>query len=99
MIGVNRKKPTKVVLGELNPQSKKFSKARIDGMIGEFIVHPNYSGRASHDDIALIRLVDRVRLDFGQSPTIRPACLLTQEVPTSEKVTATGWGRVNSVGE
>ena len=89
--------PKKVVLGEVNLKSKN-SNSRFESSIAQVIIHPNYQKRASHDDIALVRLANKVNLHHGRRASIRPACVSRVEVPETEKATATGWGLLKFFG-
>lgn len=72
-------------------QSREFAVDRV-------VAHPEYRSASTYNDIALVRLRDRVRLD----QFMRPACLATGEeddAPSGGKVTATGWGLTAYKGE
>lgn len=63
-------------------QSREFS---VDGVV----LHPEYRGSSTYNDIALVRLGQRVQFD----QYMRPACLATEaDAQSTVKATATGWG-------
>lgn len=68
--------------------------APLDLNIEEVIIHPSYNKQNRHDDIALLRLSQKVTF----TPTIRPICLpLAQELRPrrnhhEQRYTVVGWG-------
>lgn len=67
-----------------------------DVTIDTIINHPEYKSPSSYNDIALLKLKNK--LSF--STNIRPACLhTTKELTSSQKsLTAIGWGKVDFAG-
>ncbi|CAG0881424.1 unnamed protein product [Cyprideis torosa] len=65
----------------------------IDSPVAQLIIHPNYKAPAAENDIALIRLQEKVTAFDG---TVRPACLprLRQLLDPGTMVKAIGWGTV-----
>lgn len=86
----NRGKPVRVRLGELNLQKNNDGANPIDILVEEIIVHPDYVSTSKYNDIALIRLSNKVKFNDH----IRPACLYNNKNIYSRKVTATGWGSI-----
>ncbi|KAJ8704802.1 hypothetical protein PYW08_012122 [Mythimna loreyi] len=62
--------------------------------ISAVIKHPKYKMRRSYHDVALIKMVSKVRF----SEVIRPACLGFPP-PEGRSVIATGWGRTEYGGD
>lgn len=63
-----------------------------DYKIIERIPHPNYTGPATYNDIALVKLDRIVTYNFY----VRPACLYTKRsVEENTKLVATGWGLID----
>ncbi|CAG0900891.1 unnamed protein product, partial [Cyprideis torosa] len=65
----------------------------IDSPVAQLIIHPNYKAPSFENDIALIRLENKVTAFDG---TVRPACLprLRQLLEPGTMVKAIGWGTV-----
>lgn len=68
----------------------------IDNIVTNIIKHPQYKPPSRYNDIALLKLKDK--LSFGTS--IRPACLhTTKDLSTTQKsLTALGWGNIDFAG-
>ncbi|KAL7025311.1 hypothetical protein ACKWTF_013446 [Chironomus riparius] len=78
-----------VRLGVLNLKVKEQSSYEIDIAIESFISHENYDPNRKKNDIAVIKLVNKVSL----SKFIRPACLMTPDNQVNvDKAVVTGWG-------
>lgn len=88
-----REKPSVVRLGDLNLRIVERNSPERDIDIAAFISHENYDPNKSKNDIAVVKLVQKVPL----SKDIRPACLMA---PTNTanilKAIATGWGLTES---
>lgn len=59
----------------------------------DVIIHPNYKEPSVYDDIALVRIAEKLRLGHN----LRPACLPqvnTESENPGSVVTAIGWGKV-----
>lgn len=83
--------PERVRLGELNLQTNNDGAHPVEFLVDEIIVHPDYIKTSKYNDIALLRLDNKVQLNDH----IRPACLYTNDnINYSQKVTATGWGSI-----
>lgn len=81
-----------VRLGDLNLVSDADGADPKDFAIEELISHPKYSAKSKHNDIALVKLAGSVRF----STKIRPACLYQSPEVNQQKLTATGYGAVES---
>lgn len=60
--------------------------------VEKIILHPDYKPPACYNDIALIKIVEGIKL----GPNLRPACIFSVDTTVNEPnklVTATGWGR------
>lgn len=80
--------PQKVRLGDWNlKRSADEDTTEFD--ISRIIVHPLYNETMLYNDIALLKL--REKITFRN--TIRPACLFDKDEIPVNKYTATGWGR------
>lgn len=79
-------------LGDLNLTSNMDDASPRDYKIIERIPHPNYTGPATYNDIALVKLDRIVTYNFY----VRPACLYTKRsVEDNTKLVATGWGLID----
>lgn len=74
-------------MGELDYESTTDGADPKDFQISALITHPQYNDDSSYNDIALIRLTQKVVL----TPEIRPACLPTSS-DLGPRLIATGWG-------
>lgn len=84
--------PVRVRLGDLNLQNNNDGARPVEFLVDETIVHPDYIKTSKYNDIALLRLDSKVKLNNQ----IRPACLYNNDnINYSQKVTATGWGSIN----
>lgn len=81
-----------VRLGDLNLNSDGDGAVPKDFAIEESIRHPKYSVKTKHNDIALLKLAGTVKF----STKIRPACLQQSADVSEQKLTATGYGAVES---
>lgn len=77
-------------LGEHNLAQDNDGAEPQDYRVNRIIVHPKYRKSLKYDDIALLRLSQRVQL----SKSIRPACLNSDSFIKGSP-TATGWGRTD----
>lgn len=84
-----------VRLGDLNLVSDTDGADPQEFAIDRHFRHPKYSAKSKHNDIALLKLAGAVRF----SPRIRPACLYQSANVTEQKLTATGYGAVESYGK
>lgn len=64
----------------------------MDYDISEFLTPPEYRGSSNYNDIALVRIAQKVPL----TPYVRPACLPTERDVQTAKAMATGWGKTKS---
>ena len=88
----DRGAPVRVRLGDLNLQNNNDGARPVEFLVDETIVHPDYIKTSKYNDIALLRLDSKVKLNNQ----IRPACLYNNDnINYSQKVTATGWGSIN----
>ncbi|XP_046988072.1 serine protease snake-like [Schistocerca americana] len=79
-----------VRLGEMNLKRDDDGAHPVDYHIADLVRHPEYKGPSKYNDIALLRLSERV--DFNKF--IRPACLYTHDKFSVSKTVATGWGKI-----
>lgn len=83
--------PERVRLGDLNLQTNNDGAHPVEFLVDETIVHPDYIKTSKYNDIALLRLDNKVQFNNY----IRPSCLYTNDnINYSQKVTATGWGSI-----
>ncbi|KAK4881826.1 hypothetical protein RN001_005145 [Aquatica leii] len=82
--------PKYVRIGELRLDSERDDADVQDFNIIERIRHPNYTPPSQYNDIALLRLHKKARLN----PYARPACLNVNSVLSARKAVASGWGKV-----
>ncbi|GLV43596.1 Serine Protease Immune Response Integrator [Carabus blaptoides fortunei] len=79
-------------LGDLNLTSSTDDASPVNYKIIERIPHPNYTGPATYNDIALVKLARIVTYNIY----VRPACLYTQRrIEENTKLVATGWGLID----
>ncbi|KAF5278596.1 hypothetical protein FQA39_LY00638 [Lamprigera yunnana] len=82
--------PKHIRIGELRLDTS-FDNADVqDFAIIEAIRHPNYLPPSQYNDIALLKMHKKARLN----PYARPACLNVNPTITATKAVASGWGRV-----
>ncbi|KFB42148.1 hypothetical protein ZHAS_00009812 [Anopheles sinensis] len=79
--------PTVVRLGEYDTSQVSVDELQIN--IAGFILHPNYSNLKSYNDIALVKLAEKVEF----TKFIRPACLWVTEHRNTPWYIATGFGQ------
>ncbi|XP_049854824.1 serine protease snake-like [Schistocerca gregaria] len=84
-----------VRLGEMNLKRDDDGAQPVDYHIADLVRHPEYKGPSKYNDIALLRLSERV--DFNKF--IRPACLYTHDKFSVSKTVATGWGKIEYAGK
>ena len=88
------------MLGDISLEEKNSGKkqtgSRLVLGISEYIKHPEYAHPSSYNDIALIRLDQRINI----TRSILPACLPDPEKRFDRKVNVTtaGWGRTGFAG-
>nr|CAD7417567.1 unnamed protein product [Timema cristinae]CAD7418705.1 unnamed protein product [Timema cristinae] len=87
------KKLVRVRLGsiDLNSRSDDSEEFQVED---SFVVHPGYSTIRSYNDIALIRLPRKVKLN----ERLFPACLYTREDLPRGPFTIAGWGATDKDG-
>ncbi|KAL5273192.1 CLIPC1 family protein [Megaselia abdita] len=83
----------KVRLGELDYTSKTDGATPKDYRISSMISHPKYDPDLTYNDIAIIRLTEKVIL----TPEVRPACL-PKSADIKQRMIATGWGKTEFAG-
>ncbi|XP_046997816.1 serine protease snake-like isoform X1 [Schistocerca americana] len=83
--------PVIVRLGELNLKRDDDGAHPVDYRIVDIVRHPEYKPPSKYNDIALLRLSDRVHFN----KFLRPACLYTHDTFSVNKTVATGWGRID----
>ncbi|CAD7092801.1 unnamed protein product [Hermetia illucens] len=81
-------KPKYVLLGELDAESKLDDAKPEIFAASVFIPHPNFTRRNVYNDIALIKLDKKVKLN----PYIRPVCLPSVFQGPETKAIQSGWG-------
>lgn len=86
--------PQIVRLGDLNLASDTDGADPQDFPVEQSFRHPRYSVKSKHNDIALVKVAGSVTF----SPRIRPACLYQAPYVNEQKLTATGYGAVESYG-
>ncbi|CRL05174.1 CLUMA_CG018012, isoform A [Clunio marinus] len=86
--------PSFVRLGDQNIKSRTDGLVEVDIAIAEFIAHEDYRRSSFYNDIALIKMAQRV--DFTKY--IRPACLWQTININTTKTIATGWGYTETAG-
>ncbi|XP_047105926.1 serine protease snake-like [Schistocerca piceifrons] len=92
----NYRYPAVIVrLGEMNLKRDDDGAHPVDYHIADLVRHPEYKGPSKYNDIALLRLSERV--DFNKF--IRPACLYTHDKFSVSKTVATGWGKIEYAGK
>ncbi|XP_049951658.1 serine protease snake-like isoform X2 [Schistocerca serialis cubense] len=84
-----------VRLGEHNLKSDHDGAHPVDYHIAELVRHPEYKGPSKYNDIALLRLSERVNFTWS----IRPACLYTHDKFSVSMAVATGWGKTEYAGK
>lgn len=80
-----------MLLGELDYANSYDDAEPLQINIAQRIKHPNFSGRFTYNDIALLRLENIVTFN----DYIRPACLPESSSIASQAM-ATGWGETDS---
>ncbi|CAH1175674.1 unnamed protein product [Phaedon cochleariae] len=84
-----------VRLGDLDLSTNTDDAEPQNFTIKRSIPHPEYQPPSRYNDIALIELDREVSL----SQFVSPACLATKNSPTVSKMTASGWGKSDFIGE
>ncbi|XP_049798942.1 serine protease snake-like [Schistocerca nitens] len=84
-----------VRLGEYNLKSDDDGALPVDYHIADLVRHPEYKGPSKYNDIALLRLSERVNFTWP----IRPACLYTLDKFSDSRAIATGWGKTEYAGK
>ncbi|XP_070496149.1 chymotrypsin-1-like [Chironomus tepperi] len=74
--------------------SNKISEGSVYYTPEKFIIHNSYDMPEYHNDIALIRLKEKIQF----TDNIQQIEYESSEVPVDEKITLTGWGRLNKDG-
>lgn len=77
-----------VMLGDISLNSNK----GVQIPVVKIETHPNYTRPIKYNDIALLRLAEKV--DFNTN--IRPACLWTKYNVNQATAIATGWGKTDT---
>ncbi|GAB0087381.1 serine protease snake-like isoform X1 [Sergentomyia squamirostris] len=86
--------PKYVLLGDLNIARQDDDSDPQQFLIKDIIRHPEYRSASKYNDIALMRIDGRPRLN----KYVRPACLWQSENINYTKTVATGWGQIDFSG-
>lgn len=89
-----RRPPVKVRLGKVTLLTNDDDAIPVDLKIQEIIRHPDYKASTKKNDIALIRVAERIEF----TDNIRPACLQTNvhDVLPNTELFVTGWGSTSA---
>lgn len=84
-----------VRLGDLDIDNDRDDSQPIQVNITERIKHPDYKVPSKYNDIALLRLAEKIKFNSY----VRPACLANTFEPPTKKAVATGWGLTEYSGK